>query len=112
MVACSRGLSSRGGECALCWQARLQTTEGVALVDIILWSCLSGILGLAGGAFTCYVMVRRHDRRSLVSSQNRATEIVAHAAKESVNLRKEAELKAKDEVFQRREEFSRELEQT
>ncbi|HYV34535.1 MAG TPA: ribonuclease Y [Gemmataceae bacterium] len=79
---------------------------------IILWSCLAGTLGLAGGAFTCYVMVRRHDRRNLVSSQNRATEIVAQAAKESVNLRKEMELKAKDEVFQRREEFTRELDQT
>jgi ribonucrease Y len=84
----------------------------VAFVDIILWGCLAGLLGLAGGAFVSFKLTRRQDRLNLNSSQNRAAEILAQAAKESANLRKEAELKAKDEVFQRREEYNREIEQT
>jgi ribonuclease Y len=82
----------------------------VALVEIILWSCLAGLLGLAGGAFIAFKLVRRQDRLNLNSAQNRAAEIFAQASQGAENVRKEAELKAKDEVFQRREEFNREIE--
>jgi ribonuclease Y len=80
-------------------------------VDTILWSCLAAILGLGGGAILCFKLLRRQDRLNLNSAQNRAIEIVAAAAKESDNVRKEAELKAKDELFRKREEFNTEIEQ-
>ena len=78
-------------------------------MEIILWCCLAGLLGLAGGAFIAFKLVRRQDRLNLNSAQNRAAEILAQAAQGAENVRKEAELKAKDEVFQKREEFNREV---
>jgi ribonuclease Y len=84
----------------------------VAQVEIILWSVLAGLLGLGGGAFLCWKLIRRQDRLNFNSAQNRASEILGQAAKESENVRKEAELKARDEFIQKREEFSREVEQS
>jgi ribonuclease Y len=84
----------------------------MALVDYILPSCLAAVIGMAGGAFVCFKLVRRQDRVNLNSAQNRAAEVIATATKEADNLRKEAELKAKDDLFRKREEFNRELEQS
>jgi ribonucrease Y len=82
------------------------------VVEIILWSCLAAIFGLAGGAVACFIILRRQDRHNLGSSQNRSAEILDQANKEAANVRKEAELKARDEAFKWREEFNREVEQT
>src|SRR5437762_8103732 len=90
----------------------LRATLGVALVEIFLWSCLAGLLGLGGGAFFCWKLIRRQDRLNLNSAQNRAAEILAQSAKEAENVRKEAELRAKDEFIQKREQFNREVEQS
>jgi ribonuclease Y len=90
----------------------MRATKGIALVEIILWSCISGLLCLGGGAFTAFKLVRRQDRLNLNSAQNRAAEILAQAAQGAENVRKEAELKAKDEIYQKREEFNREVDQS
>ncbi len=74
--------------------------------------CLAALLGLGGGGYASYWLVRRHDRLNLNSAQHRAADIINQASKEAENLKKEVELKAKDEVFKRREEFNREAEQT
>jgi ribonucrease Y len=79
-------------------------------VEVVLWSCLAGIFGLAAGALLCFKLVRRHDSLNLNSVQIRSGEILSQAQKEAENVRKEAELKAKDEFIQKREEFNRESE--
>ncbi len=65
-----------------------------------------------------YGLARLYDRQraksaeaDVKSAQARAAEIVAQAQRESENILKAAELKGKDELFSRREEFNREMEQ-
>jgi ribonuclease Y len=77
----------------------------------VVWICLAALLGLGGGGYVSYKLVRRHDRLNLNSAQNRAAELLSQANKEADNARKEIELKAKDEIFHKREEFNREMEQ-
>jgi ribonuclease Y len=71
---------------------------------------IAALLGLAVGGGVTFWLLRRQDRLNLNSAQHRVAELVAQAQKEADNLRKEAELKAKDEIFQKREEFNREVE--
>jgi ribonuclease Y len=78
----------------------------------VVWICLAALLGLGIGAGATYKLVRRQDRLNLGSAQHRAIEIRSQAEKEADNIRKEAELKAKDELFQKREAFNREAEQS
>src|SRR2546423_11219225 len=88
--------------------------EGVAsmtLAEMVVWICLAALLGLAIGALTCFKVIRRQDRLNLNSAEHRASEIVIQANKQSENLIKESELHAKDELFKKREEFNREIEQ-
>jgi ribonuclease Y len=80
-------------------------------LESVVWVCLAALLGLGGGGYGCYLMVRRHDLLNLNSARHRADEIRNQAAKEAENLRKDAELKAKDELFKKRDEFTREAEQ-
>src|SRR6516165_5419673 len=75
----------------------------------VVWSILALLLGLAGGSGAAFILLRRQERANLNSSQHRAAELIAHAQKEAENLRKEAELKAKDELFKIREDFNREV---
>src|SRR5947209_13149241 len=79
--------------------------------ECVVWICLAALVGLGGGAYASFKLVRRQDRLNLNSAQHRAADIVKQATKEAENIRKEVELKAKDEVFKKREEFNRELEQ-
>jgi ribonucrease Y len=74
----------------------------------VFWSILALLLGLAIGGGAAFILLRRQERNNLTSSQHRAAEIVTQAQKEAENLKKEAELKAKDELFKIREEFNRE----
>jgi ribonuclease Y len=77
-----------------------------------MWVCLliavlTAVLGLAIG----YGGSRVLDQMRLTNARKQVEEIAANARKEADNLIKEAELKAKDEVFQKRESFNREQEE-
>jgi ribonuclease Y len=69
--------------------------------------CLAALLGLAVG----FGVARLFDRFSIDNAQARAAELIEHANKEAENLKKEAELRAKEEVFKKREGLDREIEQ-
>jgi ribonuclease Y len=69
--------------------------------------CLAALVGLLAG----YGFARYQDRLRLTSARAAGDEIISQAKVQAENLRKEAELKAKDEVFQKREELNREIEQ-
>lgn len=74
-------------------------------------SALLGLLaGLAAGGGTCYFVLRKQSRLNHAAAETRAAEIIGQAEKTSENIIKEAELKAKDELFRRREEATRDLE--
>lgn len=77
----------------------------------VVWIILAALSGLVIGGSLTYWLIRRNDRRSLTSAQNRAQELLDNARKESDNLLKEAELKTKDDLFRQREEFNKETEQ-
>jgi len=79
--------------------------------ECVVWICLAALVGLGGGGYASFKLVRRQDRLNLNSAQHRASEIINLANKEAQNVRKEVELKARDEAFKKREEFNRELEQ-
>jgi ribonuclease Y len=68
--------------------------------------CLAALVGLMAG----YGVARWQDRLRLASARTTGDEIIAQAKAQAENLRKEAELKAKDELFQKREELNRENE--
>ena len=61
---------------------------------------LAALVGIVAG----FVGARVQDRFRLTKSQTDAKEIIARAEKEAENLRKEAELKSKDEFFKKRED--------
>jgi ribonuclease Y len=76
-------------------------------------AALGGLLiGLLVGGAVWNVWMRRLDRNNLHSADVRARELISQAERNSENILKESELKAKDEFFKRREEFNREVEQT
>ncbi|HLN31785.1 MAG TPA: ribonuclease Y [Gemmataceae bacterium] len=59
-----------------------------------------------------YGIARFLDRSRESSARGEATKIIDQAKRQADNLLKESELKAKDEVFKKREEFNRELDQS
>src|SRR6516162_1793450 len=69
--------------------------------------CLAALVALAVG----FGLARLLDRFRLDNAQARVTELIEHANKEADNLLKEAELKAKDDLYKKREEADREAEQ-
>lgn len=84
----------------------------MSMADCLVWISLAALLGLTIGGGITFALLRRQDRLNLNSAQHRVAELIAQAQKDSDNLRKEAELKAKDDIFHKREEFNRELEQS
>src|SRR5207244_1404455 len=83
--------------------------KGVASMDTtlcVLYVCVAALVGLLAG----YGVARFLDRFRLNSSQARVAEISDTARKEAENILKEAQLRAKDELYQKREEFNREME--
>jgi ribonuclease Y len=72
---------------------------------------LYAILGGLGGLVLGYVIVRALDRSRLKTVRGQAEEIVRGARDSAEALIKEAELKAKDDLFQLREALNREMEQ-
>ncbi len=73
---------------------------------------LAALLGLILGSAGAVWFVRRQDRSKLTSAENRSKELLVQAAKDVETLLKEAELRARDEFFQKREEFNRDLEKS
>src|SRR5438034_1035316 len=88
-----------------------RATEGVASMPELVWIIPAALLGLAIGIGATFWFLRYViDRSNLDSARQRSAELITQGQKEAENLRKEAELKAKDEFFQKREEFNRETE--
>src|SRR5262249_32977315 len=80
----------------------------------LVWISVAAALGLLIGIVAVLLRQRAqatvnkaHHDHLLTQSQ----EVLAQARKEAENLYKEADLRAKDELFQKRAEFSREMEQ-
>ncbi|MBV9125870.1 MAG: ribonuclease Y [Planctomycetes bacterium] len=71
---------------------------------------LMGVLAALVGLLLGYGVARLLDHFRLNSAQARVAEITSQAQKTADNLLKEFELKAKDELFKKREEFNREVE--
>src|SRR5213078_671072 len=79
----------------------------VPLYAVVL-SCLASLLvGLLAG----YAGVRLIDRSRLKGVRQDADSIVRAARDEAETIKKEAELKARDDLYQQREAFNRETEQ-
>jgi len=73
-------------------------------------SVILGLLaGLVAGGGACYLFFRKQYQTNYAVAEARACEVVGQAEQRAANLLKEAELKAKDEMFCRREEASRDL---
>jgi ribonucrease Y len=72
----------------------------------VVFICLAALVGLAVGYGVAFVQ----DRLRTASATTRAKDAVAHAENQARNILKEAELRAKDELFQKRDEFNREVE--
>lgn len=75
------------------------------LICVVL-TCLAALVGLLAG----YAVARYQDRFNVNSAQTKAADLVDQAQKRADNYLKEAELKAKDDLFGKREEFNREQE--
>ena len=80
-------------------------------MDCLPYVGLAAVLSVVAGAAASYFFLRRQDRLNLDSADARAKQLVSQAEKNAENILKEAELKAKDEIFHKREEFNRETEQ-
>src|SRR3954463_1780288 len=76
------------------------------LLAVVL-SCLTGLGGIVVG----YVFVRQVDRVRLKGVHTQAELIVRAARDEAETIKKEAELKARDDLYQQREAANRETEQ-
>ncbi len=82
------------------------------VMECVVWIVLAALLSLSGGAGAAWWLIRRGDRANLNSAETRARELLIQAERTADNIRKDAELQAKDELFKKREEFNREAEQT
>jgi ribonuclease Y len=69
------------------------------------------LAALVGGLLLGYGGVRLRDRFRLNAVQARVAEITAQAERDAETIRKRAEVDAKDELFKKREEFTREVDQ-
>jgi ribonuclease Y len=80
------------------------------MAEPLLVVAISSATGLAG-ALAAYFGVRLLDRVKLQGVQTRAEAILQSARDEAETIKKEAELRAKDDLYQQREAFNRETEQ-
>lgn len=69
--------------------------------------CVAALAGLLGG----YGLARWQFSAQAFGAKAKMGEMLKQAELEAENLRKEAELKAKDELFKKRDDFNREIEQ-
>ncbi len=80
-------------------------------MDPLTVGVISGLAALVVGLAAGYTLARVQDRARMSGAQARADELLAQAQAKAENFRKEAELRAKDELFKRREELTREFDQ-
>src|SRR5947209_18295965 len=76
-------------------------------MDPLTVGVITGLVALAAG----FAAARVQDRLRMTSTQTRVNELLAKAQADAESFRKEAELKAKDELFNKREELNREFDQ-
>jgi ribonuclease Y len=76
-------------------------------MEQVAWITVAALLGLLLG----FGAVRVLDRFRLSNVQARVAEITKQAEENATTIRQRAELDAKDELFKKREEFNREMEQ-
>jgi ribonucrease Y len=81
-------------------------------VDVVAIGLPALVGGLAIGTVISYVLIRRGDRLNLGSAENRARDLLCQAERNADTVIKDAELRAKDEFFKRREEFNLEFDRT
>ena len=74
---------------------------------VVVLSCLTLVVGLLGA----WVGIRLIDRYRLQDVRQQADVIVRAAREDAETIKKEAELKARDDLYQQREAFTRETEQ-
>ncbi len=80
-------------------------------VPLIIEWVLGGMAALFVGAILGYFAARNVNRSRLKGVRSEADTIVLTAREEAETIKKEAELKAKDDLYQKREAFNRETEQ-
>ncbi|MFL5342822.1 MAG: ribonuclease Y, partial [Gemmataceae bacterium] len=78
---------------------------------------IGALLGALIGALSGFAIARKREQARVKSGQDQSAQIIARseevltqARKEADNIYKEADLRAKDELFQKRTEFNREME--
>jgi ribonuclease Y len=76
-------------------------------LEPLVWIVLI-IIGVLAGAVAGYAITRLIDRQRRTSAEALARQLVEQARAEGENLRKAAELQAKDELYRKREEFDKE----
>jgi ribonuclease Y len=74
-------------------------------------SCLTALVGMVFGLVVGYTVLRHIDRSRLRGVHSEAESILQRARDDAETVKKEAELKAKDEQHALREDFKRETEQ-
>src|SRR5688572_6404829 len=79
------------------------------MFDPLLAGVITGLVALIAGVAGGYGLARVLDRLRVTSAQARVTELLGRAQSQADNLQKEAELRAKDDLFQRREALAREF---
>jgi ribonucrease Y len=77
--------------------------------DPLLVGVITGLVALIAGVAGGYGVARVLDRLRVTSAQARVSEMLARAQSQADSLQKEAELRAKDDLFQRREALAREF---
>ena len=84
----------------------------MSVAECLAYISVAAMLALiCGGLATYFCVPRCQDHLNLNSAESRARELLAQAANNAENVVKSAELKAKDEIYQKREEYNREVEQ-
>src|SRR5687768_16269095 len=82
----------------------------VAAMEPVAQGAVTALVAVAAAAGGYYV-ARLLDRRSLSGIQAQTQQLLDQARVQADNLQKEAELRAKDELFAKREALSREFDQ-
>ena len=76
------------------------------VIECVVWTVLAALVGLGTGSGAAWWLIRRGDRLNVHSAGRRAADLQDQARKNADNIIKEAELKAKDELFKKREQLS------
>lgn len=79
-------------------------------MDPLVYALLGLAIGLGAGGGTAFVFLRKQHQTNNAAAETRSRELVTQAEKSADNILKEAELKAKDEFFKKRDEMARDLE--